>query len=298
MRVCFLVLVVLSGPAFGQALEPRAYSPAPIGTNFLIAGFAHTTGNVSPDPSLPISNVRGDIETGLLAYSRTFPLFGREASAAILIPFVGADITGDVFEASTNVTRKGVGDVAFRVATNFYGSPALTPSEFFKQEVSPTLGASLAVIAPTGDYNSQHLINISSNRWTFHPEIGGSVPFGNWFADAAAGASFFTDNDDFFGGHRRSQDPIWAFQTHAGYNFRPGLWLAVDLTYYVGGQTSVDGNAAHDSLANSRFGVTLSVPLSTGFAVKFGYSDWLTVRNGSKFESFAIAFQYRWFDPE
>jgi outer membrane putative beta-barrel porin/alpha-amylase len=90
---------------------------------------------------------------------------------------------------------------------------------------------SLTAVAPTGDYNPQHLINISSHRWSFKP-IGISQPIGNWFTDAAAGVWLFTDNANFFGGHVRGEKPLWSIQAHGGYNFRPGLWLAVDTTHF------------------------------------------------------------------
>jgi len=61
---------------------------------------------------------------------------------------------------------------------------------------------------------------------------------GRWFVEAYAGAWVFTANGDFFRGHVLSQAPLWAFQAHASYNFRPGLWLAADATYYTGGETA------------------------------------------------------------
>jgi hypothetical protein len=211
--------------------------------------------------------------------------------------FVRADVSGDVGEQSRKVSRRGLGDIALRFTTNFIGSPALTPPEFALREPSTTLGASFVVLAPTGDYNPLHLINISSNRWAFRPEIGVSQPIGNWFADGSVGVWTFTDNKNFFGGHRRGEEPIWSFQAHAGYNFRPGLWLAGDITYYVGGETSIDGLPKHDAQANSRYGLTLSVPVAEGFSVKLAWSNWLTTRNGGQFETLAFTLQYRWFDP-
>ena len=38
--------------AGAQELEPRAYSPAPIGTSFLLAGFGRSEGGIMFDPSL------------------------------------------------------------------------------------------------------------------------------------------------------------------------------------------------------------------------------------------------------
>ena len=38
------------------------------------------------------------------------------------------------------------------------------------------VGVSLLVQAPTGQYDPDRLINIGTNRWTFRPEVGVSVP--------------------------------------------------------------------------------------------------------------------------
>jgi hypothetical protein len=40
-------------PAFAQDIEPRAYSNAPVGVNFLIAGYAYTEGGLAFDRSCP-----------------------------------------------------------------------------------------------------------------------------------------------------------------------------------------------------------------------------------------------------
>lgn len=184
-----------------------------------------------------------------------------------------------------------------RFTENLFGSPALMPDEFAQREPTTTLGVSLTVLAPTGDYDSAHLINISSNRWPFKPEIGLSQPIGGWFSDAAAGVWVFTDNTAFFRGHVRRQDALWVFQLHAGYNFRPGLWLAADGTYYTGGETSINGVAAHDVQAVSRYGLTLSVPLAEEFSAKLAWSSWLTAHKAGNFDTFGVTLQYRWFDP-
>jgi hypothetical protein len=51
---------------------------------------------------------------------------------------------------------------------------------------------------------------------------------GRWFFDVDAGVCFFTTNDDFFGGHVRSQQPFGAFQAHISDAFAPRLWVAAD----------------------------------------------------------------------
>jgi len=47
-----------------QDLEPRAYSNAPIGLNFLILGGTHQTGSVLVDPALPVKTVVGRFRHG------------------------------------------------------------------------------------------------------------------------------------------------------------------------------------------------------------------------------------------
>ena len=184
----------------------------------------------------------------------------------------------------------------FRVAANLLGDPALTPEEFARRNPSTILGVSLSVVAPTGQYVPSRLINIGSNRWSFKPEIGLSQPFGNWFVEGAVGVWLFTNNADFFGGRQRSQDPLFAFQWHGGYNFLPGLWIAADFTYFAGGQTSVNGVNDHDLQDNTRYGITLSVPLARQWSAKLAWSRGLTTRVGGDFQTFSLALQYRWFN--
>jgi len=48
---------VLQAPvAQAQDIEPRSYSNAPVGVNFVIAGYSYPRGGIAFDPSLPIEN--------------------------------------------------------------------------------------------------------------------------------------------------------------------------------------------------------------------------------------------------
>src|SRR5258708_16577774 len=254
-----------------QEMAPRAFAATPTGTNFLVDGYLRTTGSVSLDPSLPITDVRATINSGIIGYERTFGLLGHSANLGAVLPYAAGDVSGKLEDQSQSVSRSGLGDIKLRFAGFLLGGPALTPAEFARREPTSTLGVSMTIVAPTGDYNPAHLINISSNRWAFKPDVGPSVPMGNWFAEGSAGAWLFTDNTEFFNGNVRSQDLIVDFQLHGGYVFQPGLWLAADITYYTGGETSVNGVAKHDPQANSRYGLTLSVPLVQGFSVKLAW---------------------------
>ena len=63
------------------------------------------------------------------------------------------------------------------------------------------------MIAPWGQYDDTKIVNIGTNRWSFKPEIGISKAIGPWTFEATAAATFFTDNDDFFGGNVAAPGP-------------------------------------------------------------------------------------------
>lgn len=283
-------------PAHAQELEPRAYSPAPTGTNFALAGYARSTGDVLFDPSLAVTDTDARINSVFVGYARTFGLAGRSASLSAVLPYARANISGVVDGARTEAYRSGIADLRMRFAMNLIGGPALTPREFAQRTPETSLGVSLSVVAPTGQYDSSRVINIGSNRWAVKPEIGLSQPIGNWFVEGSAGVWLFADNTNLAGGNTRSQDPLYTYQVHGGYTFRPGLWLAADATYYRGGQTSVNGADKQDLQENSRYGVTLSLPLSTSWSTKLAWANGYSTRIGGDFRTASITFQYRWFD--
>ena len=282
--------------AWGQELEPRAYSPAPIGTNFALVAYGHSAGEVLTDPAAPVQNIDAQLNLGIAGYGRTFGIAGHQASAVIVAPYVWGDVSGDVFEQARTVSRSGIGDLKLRVAANLMGGEALTLKDFVKRTPKPTLGVSLSISAPTGQYDPHKLVNIGTHRWAFKPEIGLTVPRGPWMFDLFAGVWLFTDNPDFFGGVHREQDPMPTTQAHVSYTFKPQLWLAVDGTYYWGGETTANGIPANDRKENARVGVTLSVPVVKGQSIKFNWSKGATARLGSNFTTYGVAWQYTWFD--
>ena len=177
----FIVLIQHGGCA--QEMEPRAYSAVPIDTNFVVGSFRSVAGDVALDPSLPISNVKASVETAALGYDRTFELFGQTASVALLVPYLYGDLSGDVGTEGREITRQGLGDAGLRFTYNFIGNPAWTPVEFAQREPTTTVGVNVALVVPTGVYNSEHLINVGSNRWALRPEIGFSHPIERWFVE-------------------------------------------------------------------------------------------------------------------
>ena len=279
-----------------QEIEPRAYSPSPTGVNFLVAVTSHSEGGVLTDPSLPVTDIDAEINTLALGYGRTFSITGRSANVAVAVPYLQLDASGNIGEERASVSREGVGDTRLRLAVNLIGGPAMTPREFMQREPSTTLGFSFSVNVPTGEYDETKLVNLGTNRWAAKTEFGLTHPVGKWLLEAYAGAWWFGDNDEFFGGQVREQDPLASIQAHASYTFKPRLWIALNTTYYVGGQTTLGGVEKEDRQSNSRAGVTVSMPAGKKCSLKFSVSRGATTRIGSNFTHFGVGFQYAWMD--
>ncbi len=296
LLLALVAWAALRGSAQAQELEPRAYSSSPVGTNFALAGYSWSGGGVLVDASLPVSDIESRIDSVFAGYSRTFAVGDRSASVALTLPWFSSTTSGNVFESRRSVDRTGFGDLRFRLACNLIGGPALSPAEFARAPQRTTLGFSLNVVAPTGQYDPARLVNLGANRWAFRPDFGVSIPLGRWFFEASAGVWLFTDNDEFFGETTREQDPLTLIQFHGGYQFKPGFWVAADANYYRGGATTVDGVAKRDLQANSRYGLTFSFRLTPNVSAKLAAATGLTTRFGSDYDTVLLAIQYLWFD--
>jgi len=279
--------------AAAQDLEPRAYSPAPVGTNFVVFTYSRSSGDFLPDPTLPIQNADVHFNTAVLGYYHSFGLFGRQTTAALGVPYVWGSGSALLNGVPTRVYRSGLGDPGLRISYNLYGSPAVRPQEFKKQRHRTIVGISLLVSAPLGQYKPRLLVNIGTNRWSFKPQIGFSREVQPWTFDLYLGGYFFTENSNFLGDHVRKQAPMGATQVHISYTFRPGMWAAVDGIYYTGGRTTVDGVQNNDLQQNVRVGVTFALPIQRTQSLKFQYARGAVVRVGGDFTTVAVTYQFR-----
>ena len=72
----------------------------------------------------------------------------------------------------------------------------------YRQDV--IVGASLQVTALPGQYDSDKLLNVGTNRWSFKPELGVSKAWGSLIPELIPAVTFFTSNDHFLNGSRSS----------------------------------------------------------------------------------------------
>ena len=143
--------------------------------------------------------------------------------------------------------------------------------QFAKWKQKRILGASLKVIAPTGQYDPTKLINWGINRWAFKPELGYSQRWGNWVLDGYAGVWFYTTNTSFYDipvPKPQTEAPVGSFEGHLSYDFKRfrGLrklrgWASLDGNFWWGGIGALNGiRNLETKQTSSRIGGTLSLP--------------------------------------
>ena len=287
------LLLVWSALASAQSLEPRAYTNLPVGQTFVVVGIARSEGDVSPTPSSPLQDLDLRIDSLILGAAHTFSIAGKAAK----FDFAGFRMC---YERSANFMgeyaedrRCEYGDPRFKLTWNFYGAPAMDLEAFRQARPGLVIGASVEATAPVGTYNSENIINAGANRWMVRPGIGMSYGWNRWHIDFSGSIRLFEDNDDFFNGIHVEQDPLYQLQGHLVYNFPKGRWLALNANVFWGGENTRDGVEADDRLENSRLGITYSTPITAHHSIKFYASAGTVTRIGGDFDSFGIAWQYR-----
>jgi hypothetical protein len=294
MLLC-LIFFALARTASAQELTPRAYWPAPHGTKIFVAGYAYSTGDIVTDPSLPLVGVDSRIGKGVLAYQQTTSIAGRTANVQFELPYVDGTTTGEFQGRPAGSDVSGIGDISATLSVNLMGAPSMTPTEFqaFRQNPKPILATSVRVVAPTGKYEPDKLINVGTNRWAAKLKLGYLQPMpGKWVLEMAAGVWFFQDNDEFLGG-TREQEPITALDLSMVKRFRPGFWGSIDANYYLGGRTTVDGSRLEDFQRNSRLGFSLGLPIEGRHAIKASYSTGVLTESGGDYNTIILNYLYR-----
>ena len=288
-----IVALATIEPARGQELEPRAYSPSPVGTTFVAVSATRSRGGVFTDPSVPITDVDATVGVLALGVGHTFGIAGKQALLFGALPVTWGEASGEVGEQERrSASRRGLADPRIRLSMILMGSPAMSPADFARAPRRTIVGASLTVVPPVGQYESAKLVNLGSHRWAVKPEVGVSYPAGRWTFDGYGGVWFFTDNDAYYPGtSTRGQDAIVTIQGHVSYTLGRRAWLAVNGTWYSGGRTSIDGVAKADLQRNTRLGATWSQPLTRRQSFKLAYSAGATTRVGADFRTLTAAWQ-------
>jgi hypothetical protein len=301
IRSLVSVCIVLCGGqvAMAQTLAPRAYVITPVNGNAITLSWSFYDGGLNLNGAVPVTGATGAYHVPALSYYHSFRLFGRSANITGLLAYGVGTFQGAVLGNQQQVYRSGLLDVGLRFSVNLKGGPAMSAKEFAKWKQKALLGASLVVVAPTGQYNPMHLVNWGTHRWAFKPELGYSQRWGNWLLDAYGGVWFFTTNSAFFSIPKpqpQTESPIGSLEGHLSYDFsKQRCWASLDGNFWFGGTTSLNGVSNHVTRQTSqRIGGTVALPLSKHQTIKISYSDGTYVRFGGNYQNVSVAWQYSW----
>jgi hypothetical protein len=287
-----------------QDLAPRAYVIAPTQINAVTLTWALYNGGLNLSGAIPI-DTSGTYNVSIFSYYHSLSFFGRSANITGSLPYSVGTFEAAALGRERTVYRSGLLDLGVRFSVNLKGGPAMSAEQFSRWKQKTILGASIRVIAPTGQYSETQLINWGINRWAFKPEIGCSRRWGNVLLDGYAGVWFYTTNPAHFSIPKpkpETQEPIGSFEGHLSYDFQrfgwlKGLrgWASLDGNLWLGGVTSLNGvrNVATRQ-TSSRLGATISLPYTKHQSIKMSYSDGVYIRFGGNYQNVSVAWQYSW----
>ena len=76
-------LMAYGAAARAQSIEPRSYSNAPVGVNFLAGGYAYTRGGLAFDTAVPVTDENLATSSAVVGYARTLDLWGMPGGAVV-----------------------------------------------------------------------------------------------------------------------------------------------------------------------------------------------------------------------
>ena len=276
LALCACLLPATRAQAQGDG--PHNLPLIPIGTNIFTPQVLVLSGNFNPQGTVLVPGAEIDVIAAPITYIRTFAMGSRFGRLFLVAPISTIDASVAAFDPISGVLRtperrrSGFMDPMVTMHIGLVGAPALTLPEFVKHKKSFQMVAILGTSIPVGTYDSDRLINLGTNRWSFRTGIGTVFPFGNRTAlEMSNNLYFFTDNTDVSGpADERSQAPLYVLENHLTHNFTPKFWGSLEARYQYGGTTTTD-ERDDDNLTNA-----LGGGASLGYQLTPHFGTWVT----------------------
>jgi len=255
---------------------PRVFWAVPVDTNVLTPMLITVDSNFGFDDSIIVPGAQFDTNILALMYTRAISVGGNLGSISVIIP--GANVDGRLGNTALHGDSSGLGDITVMGVMSLMGAPAYSKEEFASYTPETIVDLLLAVTAPTGEYDSDEIINLGTNRWLIR--VG--APMMHFFStgpgnttslEIQPNVTFFTDNNDVSDASSTvEQDPIYKLEAHLTHDFNMMLWGSLDALYTIGGETTVDGIEKDNSQRSLGLGVSLGAFFSPtlGMTVSYG----------------------------
>jgi hypothetical protein len=260
------LLLLLTGGLSAEDIEPRRWTPLPVGTTVAGIGVVRGQGAVAFDPVLKVEDATVEVTSTVASVVHAFDLAGRSARVEARLPHQHIRWEGLLDGQPRTVDRRGAADPRLRLAVDLIGAPALRGKEFAAyraaRPVSTVVGAAVAVTLPLGEYLEDKLLNLGQNRFAIQPQLGVVHTRGPWSYELTGSASFFTDNHDFLVTQTREQDPILLLQAHTVYSGPRGWWVSLGAAYDWGGRSTIDGVVKADYREDLLYGISAGLAIN------------------------------------
>jgi hypothetical protein len=249
-----LAFLLSSTAIIAQDIEPRRWTNLPLGVQAAGVGYVYSFGNVFFDPLLEVEDATVTAYTGIFSYIYPFRIGKKFARVDLFIPFSNALWEGLLQGEAVSAHRIGLVDPRVRISYHILGPPALNLKQLreylTEHSAYTTLGASLAISLPLGQYSEDKLINLGLNQFVFRPQIGVSHNWGLWSVEFDVSAYIYTKNDNFFNDGTKYQKPLFATQGHLIKRFSSGIWASVSSGYGLGGSSRINRLSKDDERSN------------------------------------------------
>lgn len=280
VRRAIVALAALWVSTVAQAQDDgaRAYTLVPDGTQIATVQGIFLRANQSLAPGTVIPDADFEIDIAVLQFTQTFSIGGSQAAVFGALPL--GEVRGSLDLPGRTIAGKssGAGDATLGAIVGLVGSPALAAKDFVAFRPALSLGILGKLILPTGAYDSEKLINLGANRFTYQIGLPMTYSIGKSPLDPALTTfellptvTFFDANDDPFGANRVKQDPLLGIEAHLTHNIGPAVWLSADARYSYGGETATDGVDDDNVQESLALGGTANVAFNRRLSFKLTY---------------------------
>jgi len=293
-----LAMLLAAGGLAAEDIEPRRWTPLPVGTTVAGVAVARGSGDVAFDPVLKLEDTALEVTTTLVSVVHAFDLLGRTARFDFLLPYQHARWEGLLDGEPRTADRRGLADPRLRLSVNLLGAPARSGQDFIayraSHPVNTVVGAALALTLPLGEYQKDKLLNLGQKRFAIQPQLGVVHTRGPWSYELTGSVSFFTDNNEFLVDHSRAQDPVLLLQAHAVYADPRGWWASAGAAYDWGGSSTIDGVAKNDYREDLLYGGAVGLSLNPRTSVQVTYvANRAQTEVGSDMDNLALGLSVR-----
>ncbi len=261
------------------------------------------SGNTNPlDPAhtvLPGANVAATLAIG--GYAKIFPLFGRSALVAVLVPMgrISGDVTVGAVESGQDAS--GFGDPLVEFNINVIGpKPIRNIPDLLRYEPGLSVDLIADIVFPIGEYDAEQPLNIGQNR--LYGRVGAPIVWqlGPWVPGRRTTLEFlpslwlFGNNNDFVGSTLET-DPMFQLEGHMTRDLVEGLWASLDGMWLTGGKSIIDGDEG-ESLNNVGAGATLGYQINDKLQLTTSYMATLNDSDPDdlRLDSFKISLVFGW----